>query len=181
LALAELGKERITDIAANTIPAQKARDVYAQTRDALLRSYNWNFAKAQAVLSEDTMSPAFHWDHAYILPSDFLRLVQVRHGEDYEIQGKRLLTDRDSAHIEYIRLVDDPTQFDALFTEVFILKLALRLAGGLTQDKGLQQLLSEKLRYTESKARMVNATENKRRGPITWREARRVNISIAGR
>jgi hypothetical protein len=65
-----------------------------------------------------------------------------------------------SVGIEYVRLVEDCTQWDSLFTNAFIWKLCLELSFGIT---GLmQQYTMAKQEYTDAlqNAAMVNGIEN---------------------
>jgi hypothetical protein len=173
-ALARLGSKRINALTDNSIEAIQARQHYEQTRDALLRSHYWNFAIARSELSPDAASPAFGWEYQYILPSDCLRVLGLRHGE-YAIEGQRLLTRADQAKITYVRRVTDPAQFDPLFVEVLVLQLAVKMVMPLAQDKVLRQSLGGELAAVLGGARIINEVESaKDRGGATWNQARRM-------
>lgn len=138
MSVGRIGAKRITadEFAANTeITAQHCNLHYAQTRDALLRSHLWRFAKARAALEAAT-TPAFEWGYAFTLPDDFLREKSVYEDNltirktslySYELEGNLLLTDESSCNLRYIKQVTDVTLFDPLFLEVFVLQLALKI------------------------------------------------------
>lgn len=155
MALGRLGAKRINDYddASDTKPeAIQCRLHYEQTRDALIRSHWWRFARARATLSANATDPDFEYDYAYDLPVDFLRMKKPYEADGvtellytYSLEGKQLLSNETSMDIEYIKKVTDPNQFDPLFIEVLVLQLALKMVMPLTQDKVLRRELHEEL------------------------------------
>ena len=180
-ALARLGAERLNNIDTDTsVAARHAREHYAQTRDALLRSHWWRFASARATLAPDSSDPSFEYDHQYLLPNDFLAM-QNMYDDDYPttdtyvLEGDKLLTDQDGVNITYIKKVIDPQKFDALFVEVLVLQLAVKLVMPLSQDKALRREVQDELAGVMARARVLNDQERKKVGssdrPI-WNNAR---------
>ncbi|HUT95296.1 MAG TPA: hypothetical protein VMY37_37930 [Thermoguttaceae bacterium] len=177
LALARIGAKRISDLAAGTsLEAIQGRTHYEHTRDALLRSHLWRFATARAELSEDTDTPDFQWGHQFILPADFLRVGTLYNTTaSYAVEGQRLLTDDSAVDLVYIRKVANPTEFDPLFVEVLVLKLAMAMVMPLAQDKVLRREIQDELAGVMSKARVVNLQEINTVGRDdrnTWLDAR---------
>jgi hypothetical protein len=140
MALGRIGAERIVsfdDASEESVEAIQCRLHYAQTRDALIRSHWWRFARARAILSANTTDePLSEWDYAYDLPTDFLRMKKpyegVVSGETeleytYSLEGKQILSNESSMKIRYIKRVTDPPSFDPLFVEVLVLQLALKM------------------------------------------------------
>ncbi|MDD5458396.1 MAG: hypothetical protein PHF37_03280 [Phycisphaerae bacterium] len=114
------------------------------------------------------LTPDFEWGHQYQLPNDFVRLKKVYEddGTDYvddrfEREGQRLLTNYDTCNIKYIKDITDPTKFDALFTEVLILRLAMKLVNPLAGIRAaeLKAEISQELRVAEFKAKLVAEQE----------------------
>lgn len=109
-------------------------------------------------------TPDFEWDYQYYLPNDFLRLISVyeNDGSDavddrFTVEGRRILTNYDTCNIRYVKQLTDPTEWDELFTEIMILRLALKLLtplGGVKTSE-LKAELKDELRAAESKARCV--------------------------
>lgn len=117
--------------------------------------------------------PSFKWEYQYALPTDFLRLIDVYqddktgYPEDrFTREGWRLLTHYDAMDIQYVRKITDPTQFDELFVELFILRLAQKILNPLagTASEGFRAELREELRTAEYKARCVAEQENNTTG-----------------
>ena len=139
MSLARIGSSRINDYNDSSdteTPAIYCRLFYEQTAKALMRSHLLRFARERAVLSQDTATPAFQWNYAYILPADFLRHILIYDGSDlpegrtyvsYEIEGDRLLIDESSVEMKYIKWVSSPGDWDPMFIEVMVLQLAQKL------------------------------------------------------
>lgn len=189
MALARIGsKDRINNITEDSVMARHCNTHYQQTRDGLLRSHWWRFASARATLAEDDTAPDFEWDNQFILPADFLRLKDFyednntpthRTVRTYAIEGDRLLTNLSECEIRYIKRVTDPTKFDALFVEVLVLQLAMKLVMPLSQDKVLRRDLQDELTVMMSRVRTVDRSETSRVGEVdsrTWNDARLTGV-----
>ena len=183
MALGKIGAKPIVNIDDTTDTNQgaiQARLHFEQTRDALIRSHWWRFARARATLSVSVDTPDFEWDYQYPLPNDFLAMrsiyedrVSDENIDPYELEGKMLLTDETEMSIRYIKKVTDPTEFDPLFVEVFILKLGLKfissLAGGSPK---LQETLQNELRVIMPAVRALDRQETNTAGRDTWNDER---------
>ena len=183
MALGKIGAKPIVNIDDTTDTNQgaiQARLHFEQTRDALIRSHWWRFARARATLSVSVDTPDFEWDYQYPLPNDFLAMrsiyedrVSDENIDPYELEGKMLLTDESEMSIRYIKKVTDPTEFDPLFVEVFILKLGLKfissLAGGSPK---LQETLQNELRVIMPAVRALDRQETNTAGRDTWNDER---------
>lgn len=185
--LARFGAKRINDFddASDTKPeALYCRLFFEQTTKALLKDHYWPFAKARVQLARDTTDPPFQYLYAYLLPSDFLRLIVFYNGSDhvtgkteysYELEGKRLLTDEEAVYLRYIRWLPDAGSWDALFTECFVLVLAKKLVLPLAQDTKIKADLDRDLFPLLKQVRAMDRQEQEvigRNDLRTWREAR---------
>lgn len=185
MALGRFGGKRINDISDASPQAQACRDFYYNTRDALLRSHTWSFATGRSSLSESSTTPSFGWGHKFILPTDFLRLNEINEENvlvkdlptiSYSIEGQFLLTDEESIDIIYTKQIDDPTKFDPMFAEAFVLALAVKLLPPLAEDKVAVRDMRQELSMVLSKARLVDKQENGNRNKDranTWNQGRR--------
>ncbi len=201
MALGRIGASRIDSLEDNTDTDANAvlcRLHYSQTRDALIRSHWWRFARARKVLSANTTDePLDEWDNSYDLPPDFLRMKNpyegVVSGETelrytYSLEGKQILSNEGSMKIRYVKRVTDPTEFDPLFVEVFILVLALKLIvpiagavdglelkadirGDLYGRPGQRGLMAQ-VRTIDKEETNTTGRENR----PTWNDARTVGV-----
>ena len=189
MALGKLGAERITSIDDSiSVPAQRCRLHYDQTRDSLLRSYFWRFALDRKTLAQDTTDPIFEWDNQFILPTDYLRLRSIEEETGFSsrhrrhaIEGQRFLTNFSSVNMRYLRKVVDPTQFDPLFVEILVLRLAQKLIPALGKtDPNLTVIITNELKDLMPKVQAVTEDEIDTGGRSDWNLARHGGIGITG-
>jgi len=170
-----------TQATVNANEAAKCDTIYDQTRDALLRSFEWPFASARKTLSQEVNDPDFEWDYRFRLPDDFLRFKSDYGLDDsydvdarFAIEGDYILTNNDEIDLKYIKKVTDPDDFDPLFTEVLILTLAKKLIPALagTKSPTLLEDVGNDLKEALSHARTVCRQETNVSGRSDWRQAR---------
>ena len=194
MALGRIGAKRISDFDdtdEDNLQSVQARLHYAQTRDALLRSHWWRFARTRKRLSANATAPDFEYSYAFDLPNDFLREwlppwednseVQGRTRYSYSLEGKQLLSDESTMRLRYIRRVEDVAVFDPLFTEVLVLQLALKFVMPIAKDKTLWPLIYAELwggpgvAGVMSRVRLMDKQETKTVGQYeigTWNASR---------
>jgi len=190
MALGRFGARRISDFDTDTsVNAIQCRLQYAQTRRALIRSHWWGFAKTRVQLSQTT-APAFQWTYAYLLPSDWLRLIGIYESgadnpieestETWEREGNTIISDMSTVYLRYIRDVEDPNSWDSLFVEVMVLSLARKLVIPLSQDLKMKKDIDDDLIPLMSKVRAMDRTEQEHIGRDelkTWVDARNTNTA----
>lgn len=145
---------------------------YAETRDQLLRDFDWNFAKAvvAAGLVSDEMS--FGWQYTYSYPNDAVVVRALTDssglrmpgwysptcafGDYYGLQaqmrripfdiranpdttGRIIVTDLAEAYVWYTKRIEDPNQFDPLFTSALAWRLAAEIGGPLKASASVVQ------------------------------------------
>lgn len=141
LALGRLGTTRIMSLDEASQPARYCKLFYENTRDEVLRSHPWSFAKARQTLSLLSTTPSFGWANQFQLPADCLRPIQVNEWEQDEapdnwlIEGNRLLTDASTVDLLYVRRVTDSTLFDSIFVKALSVKLAAEICTPLTGSR----------------------------------------------
>ena len=90
------------------------------------------------------------YTYAFILPSDFVRLVEVEDETDYKIEGGRLLSDSSALNVKYVRQETDPSKYDKLLVGAMIAAMTMELAYPIARSQSAQaaatQLYAEKLR-----------------------------------
>ena len=150
LALSNLGKENINDLAEPSAEAKACRQFYEYVRDTLLQSYPWRFAGKTASLAELSNDKPGAWGYAYRRPNDCLKVRWVRREysltdecpqtlqqeitNPYEIEGQTIYCNLSPAFLRYTWKLTDPTRFSALFVEALSWHLAVRMAMPLTRD-----------------------------------------------
>ncbi len=183
MSLAKIGSKRINDFgdtSESSMQAIHCRTHYEQTRDSLIRSHWWRFARDRAVLVQDTTDPAFEWDNQFILPNDFIRFrsideetgVSSRYRR-HAIEGQRFLTNYSTVNLLYIKKVTDPTEFDPLFVEVLVLLLARKLVGPLAGGApALKKEIEDDLKDLMPRVWAIDSDETDTGGRSDWNLAR---------
>lgn len=174
-ALAKLGEDVIISLTENSKAARTCNLLFESIRDALLRSHPWNFAIRRVELAQLTTTPVFEWSYEYQLPTDCLRALMLEEDDiEFKIEGRKLLTDNDTAKLKYIARVEDPNEYDTLFAELLSARLAAEMAPILSDSTTLAQLMWElyqqKLKETRSMDAQEGSPENITAN--TWVESR---------
>jgi hypothetical protein len=160
-ALVRLGASSIISLTENSEAARAANLVYEQVRDAVLRDHLWNFAMTRVSLAANATAPAFGYVYSYALPIDCLRVLQLEEKSMiYKIEGRNLLTDESPARIIYVKRVEDPNQFDVMFTEALSARIAAELAITLVESNSLYQNMMEVYRMKITDARSIDGQES---------------------
>jgi hypothetical protein len=165
-ALAHLGEAKISDIDdTNSKPARVCKEFIQPTIDEVLRTHRWNCATKRATLSASSTPPTHGYTTAYVLPSDFLRLLEINgepwngSEEFFELEAnRRILIDSDECQIRYIARIP-VNEFDPLLTKAVAATLAMTIVVPLTGNLQLQGQLSILLQRALSAARQVDAIE----------------------
>lgn len=123
----------------------------------------------------EAVIPEFEYDHAYSLPSDCLRVIRMEDDDaKFVKEEQRLLTDEDSAKIQYIAQITDTTKFSPGFIMAFAQRLAAEMTIPTTNSPSLASeayaLYQQKLR--EAKALDAQEGTGYEMGDSTWEEAR---------
>jgi hypothetical protein len=161
-ALGQIGAASISAIDDGSTNANFCLRFYAPLRDGLLRSHHWNFAIKRVELALDVVAPVTQYAYAYTLPADNLKVIDyaganptslvapyvlwpgVRYQPIYKIESGKLLSNDGQAWITYLRRVENPDEWDALFYQVVATQLASKLAAAIPKDmKKAEALLSQ--------------------------------------
>jgi hypothetical protein len=187
LALSRVRADSIGSFTENSQEAVQCNILYALTRDHLLTSFSWGFAKETRALSL-TGGTAQEWLYEYDYPNNCLRIHYIIPPESgknivsgtgiatpridyepipYEVgvgeNGSRvILTDYDDAYISYTKSVTDTRLFDPLFVQSLAWLLAIDLAIPLGGDSGAKYRDDAERGYMKSMEQAIahSANEN---------------------
>ena len=146
-------------------------------RDRLLQSYAWVFCR-----KTETPAQLFEsvpgWRYTYQLPSDCLKVIAVISNDrrsgwgmesscrnisdfsdmveltDYETAGQELYSNRDVVYVRYTARIEDTTKWPSMFTEAFVILLAIEIAFNVVGDKNIIAILEQRLVRLIEDARM---------------------------
>lgn len=167
LALGHFGQSRITDIGQDSPSAEAIRDCWNIARDSVLRAHHWNFATAEAVLSELADAPLVGWTHQFALPADFRRLISYNgvlagtRDTDFSVRGGKLVSNSATAEIEYVKNVPECEAWDPDFVMAFSFALAELVAPRLSLDGGMSARLAQRKMDAGLTAMVSDATESR--------------------
>lgn len=122
-------------------PMVIAKSLYEQTRDELLSDFEWAFARATPGLSADPTPPYVgSYSKRYLIPNSILKIWRVENLDNsenfgqWEIVGQYLHTNLGSpVRLLVTEKVTDVTKFPAIFTQILILTLAIKLSSIIQQ------------------------------------------------
>lgn len=174
-ALIEVGEANITSLTDNSKAARTCNAIYDMTLAAALRCHKWNFAIKRVALAELVAVPVFGFSKQFQLPADCLRVLTVDLPSTmFKVEGRALLTDASVVNLQYVALVEDPTQYDSLFVDYFALRLASDIAMTLTDNTALRDAIAAKAILALREARTIDGQEDIADIPVdgSWINAR---------
>lgn len=160
-ALLLLGAEPISSFEDND-QARAAKNLYQATVDSVLRHHTWNCCVRRVQLAPESTAPAFDFSHQFLLPSDWVRTLQVgQYAQeiDYKTEGRRILANSTVLPLRYIARVTED-KWDAGLIDVVTLAMAARLAYAVTRSNTVQQVLEQKLQFEFRAARAVDGQDD---------------------
>jgi len=164
LALLKLGANFIRDINESSPSALRLKLIYPYKLEELLLAKDWRFAKNTLPLVRSGTSPVKGFLYAYLLPSDYLKTIQVPSKRlnyydypvyppyPYRIQVDSagimvLMTDyadttAEPLYMTYIARESDESKFSPMFREALVCLLAKELCAPTTDSASKLQELS---------------------------------------
>jgi len=164
-ALDLLGADPITSLEDGSKAANLCQRNFEPSADSVLRLYPWNAALSRARLAALAEAPAWGYRYQYQLPQGpepalCLRLLEIDDGSDYRVEGRRILTDYAAPlDILYIGRIGDSASYDPLLAEAVAAKLAVHLAGNLTESASRVEATRNYLNDVLAEAKAIDAQE----------------------
>lgn len=160
-ALTTIGEERILSEDDRSRRAEVALGEYDMIRRALLRRFQFNFSIKRVEIAEAATAPEFGYTTKYLLPSDFIRVVEEETEYLHKVEGRYIVTDATGPlPLVYVADIQDASMFDDSFARVLAYELAYHIVESLTQSNTKRQEVAERLRQARVEAGMIDATEN---------------------
>jgi hypothetical protein len=165
-ALGRIGATAITALTDGSNSANKANAIYAQLRDRLLRSHNWNFATKRVKLAQSSTTPTFEFDFAYPLPSDWIKNVSVHNNDaghgtlfyrtEINADVRAILASAEEVWLRYVFRVEDPSLMAPDFRDAFEFALARDLAVPLASSNVLRREMADEYKTAIASARYTD-------------------------
>lgn len=166
LALMRIGHQSIVSLQENSPEARACACLYAPLRDEILETFPWPFAMHRERLPEINTPPVGNYRHAYQVPSDCLRVIDIVHTSSsdpptYVIEGRQVLTDQGSVTLHYVRRVEDVSLFSPQFVTTLSWRLAADLCLSLTREATQAKFCTEMYRFSLSQAASLQANQSR--------------------
>lgn len=170
----------IASLSENSQAAKACRLYFDDSRDSVLRDFDWPFARKTEALALVEESPNSEWDFSYTYPTDCVMFRKILSGLRNDSQGTKvpfevgnsddsriILTDQASAEGKYTRRVTNPILFPPDFVEAFAWKLGFQIAGSLLQGEaaGMRGTAAKMYAYVLSGAKANSANEESKETP----------------
>lgn len=142
-ALRMIGQSEILSLSDGSASAARCDRAWSIIVDEVLRMHPWSHAMEWASLARLTTSPPFGFQYAYALPSNCVRIVDIRsHGDlrrmplHFEVVGTSIYTDAKPALARYVVRDSNYEFWPADFCEAIACKLAADISIPLSRDGG---------------------------------------------
>ncbi|WP_316895993.1 hypothetical protein [Ralstonia mannitolilytica] len=136
-ALLSLGAKPISSFDEPTEFARVCSNLYATTRDDVLRAHFWNCATKRVQLAPMVDKPAFDYTAQFQLPDDWLRNIQVgsRDGQiDFLQEGQRILASVTVLPLVYVFRNDQEATWTANLVKLMEQRMAAEIAYTVTKS-----------------------------------------------
>lgn len=139
-ALLMIGDEEINALPGDTRRGKVCANIYEITKEALFQEHPWRFSIGQRSLAKLVATPLFdEFQNAFQLPSDFRRLIRTEGDTPFKIYENKIYSNEDTLNIEYQFIVEEK-DFPAYFTRTLELRMAVLLAGAITESASRVQI-----------------------------------------
>ena len=160
-------KPLIASLTEDSENARLCNTFYGAVRDAMLRSHPWNCAIERKTITALSDAPDSDYDYQYQLPTNpyCLRILQVgtlrQQPIAWKVEGRRLLTNEGSPSIVYVKRITDTNEFDPMFIDALVIKLAIKIAMPLTESASIMDGLIKELEgISLPEARSIDGQES---------------------
>lgn len=174
LALGKLAARRIASYDSDsTVEARACRLHLDHVVDTLLQRHQWNFGTARIGLSKLVDEPLSEWAAAWQLPADCVRILRLSTDDplnpipSFAREGRKILCNETvEVNLVYVTNLTPVNEWDPLFVDAVVFKLAAEIAGDVTQNPALADDCLKKLEALAlpaaqtADARETNSGEN---------------------
>ena len=167
VAFVRLGVATISALTDDAPQARIANRTFDHFRDDMLREHTWNWATKRTSLSASAAAPEWKFTYAYVLPADYMRLVEVNNPSGYEYRieltddGPVIVTDLSAPlEIAYVAKITNVAYWDAKFVAAVSARLAMEWSEQLTAVSTLHETLQKEYLKALSDAKAVESQED---------------------
>lgn len=164
-ALLMLGAQTINDFQdqLNLDRAKLCANLYPFQRDSILRAHPWNCCIKRIVLAPLAEVPPFGYPHAFELPADCLRVLEVGTKDmqiDYLVEARRILADTSVLELRYVFQNEVEATWDSHLVDLMTAAMAAVLAYPITQSTSERDSREAKLAQLLRQAKAADGQED---------------------
>lgn len=157
-ALNMIGAQSIISFDEATQNARRCATLYDQTRKAILRMHPWSCAKKRIQLAPVATYPSFGYANAFVLPKDFIRVIDTG-TKEFEVENRHILANTNIINLIYVFDNTNEQTWDSLLTECMTYYMASKLAKATTGSNAEADSAWQRLQATLKQARAINGQE----------------------
>lgn len=163
-ALIRLGAAPITSFADGTAESEIAGALFGPVRDALISSYTWTFAMAQAQLTPLLDGPVADYQKSFALPNDYLRAISAGNGGrgrglNYRIARGALHTNAENVVLTYLFRPEEE-EFPPYFDMALIARLSAEFCIPITESTSRADAMMRMADKEAARARQIDAQQD---------------------
>ena len=148
--------------------------IFDKVAKEALRSFAWGFATVYAKLSASSSAPAHGFSHSYSMPSDCLRVLDVRMADDlrapkarFSISGRLIYANVTPCHVRYIKnMASSPDDWPEDFGDAVSCKIAAEICCLSAQTATMVPGLLQMYQISLAQAQAIDSTETNERVPL---------------
>jgi len=160
VALSQLGEKLIHSLDDESTNAILCNMFYDSARRTALQWHAWNFAVRRIELPRDVSIPVYGFQYSYSLPADNLRLLQVDGGNDFKVEGNKILTNARTCFIKYVSDINDVSAWSQAFINVMQAAMRKDLSFPITKDTGQASLAESLYDKALKQAKLIDTSED---------------------
>lgn len=165
-ALSLIGADPIQSLQDSGIASQNLNIQLPDAVQEVLSYHPYRCARKRTSLAPLVDAPAFGFEYAYQLPSDFCSLIGVYSDtptllsvKEYQVEGSTILSDVDGMYIVYVALPETPKSLTPAVQTAIVYLLAYKMAELTTSNDNLIARL-----YQEYQTHLVESVKRDNQG-----------------
>lgn len=140
-----------------------AANLYPSVRDDVLRLHSWNCATDRVILAPLADVPPFDFQHAFQLPGNWLRTLQVGYSGDtipYRMERQRILADVTALPLVYVFRNDVEDTWSTNLIHVMELAMAAKMAYAVTASSQLRDSYRDEFARELKQAKSIDGQDD---------------------
>lgn len=159
-ALLLIGESTINSLEDPQEEANEVNVLFELAKKKVIAEHPWKFARKRSVLQKHAESPLFGYSHRYVLPSDYISVIQVNDGcDEWTIEDRYLLANIDTVELVYTFNIDTDINTSPLFDDVLAHWLGYLLCRKLTEGTTVREEMYNGFMNGLRKARFIDSTQ----------------------